>query len=140
MDSKEKLTFKFKFGFKTIKENRKKIKHKRKGKRNLTWTAYYHFGPFGQFLRAAQTFMRLHTAPTSGARGVGSTVRQPSLFPPPDAYTWARNPDVLLHLEATQRGPSSAPWKSDLPPCKFGLTVASLTDSGVHMVHALRAR
>jgi hypothetical protein len=45
MDSKEKLTFKFKFGFKTIKENRKKIKHKRKGKRNLTWAVDSHFGP-----------------------------------------------------------------------------------------------
>jgi hypothetical protein len=39
-------------------------------------------------------------------------------------------PDDLLHLATAQRGPSSSPWKSDLPPYKFGLTVASLTGSG----------
>jgi hypothetical protein len=35
MDSKEKLTFKFKFGFKTIKENKKKENIKEKGKGTL---------------------------------------------------------------------------------------------------------
>jgi hypothetical protein len=44
MDSKNKLTFKFKFGFKTIKEN-KKIKHKEKGKKEPYWAGLPVFGP-----------------------------------------------------------------------------------------------
>jgi hypothetical protein len=46
------------------------------------------------------------------------------------SLTRGPEPDDLLHLATAQRGPSSSPWKSDLPPCKFGLTVASLTGSG----------
>jgi hypothetical protein len=78
---------------------------------------------------------QLRRVPTGGASHQSSPRLSVSPWGADD--TWARNPDVLLHLETTQRGPSSSPWKSDLPPCKFGLTVASLTDSGVHMVHAL---
>jgi hypothetical protein len=59
-----KLTFKFKFGFKTIKEN-KKIKHKGKGKRNLTGPAY----PFLAQLRIVSGRPKLplaHAHPTGG--------------------------------------------------------------------------
>ena len=53
MDSKEKLTFKFKFGFKTIKENRKKINHKEKGNKEPYWAGLPVFGPAPDCSRAA---------------------------------------------------------------------------------------
>jgi hypothetical protein len=57
MDSNEKLTFKFKFGFKTIKENKKR-KHKRKGKRNLTGPAYSFLAQLGISSTQPTTYLR----------------------------------------------------------------------------------